>query len=140
MAATFPRHEFHTTAQRFLATVRAESPAVFCRATEQSFLRLATTPLLLARYDQIGRTNRDALAELLALRSRTDVGFRDEPPGTASLWYRLAARDTASPKVWMDSYLAAFAIRGGLNFVTLDRDFAAYESYGLKLRLLTASR
>jgi predicted nucleic acid-binding protein len=60
----------------------------------------------------------------------------DEPPGTVALWHRLAARDTASPKVWMDAYLAAFAITGRLDFVTLDRDFQAYEPHGLKLRLL----
>lgn len=39
-------------------------------------------------------------------------------------------------KIWMDAYLAAFAITGRLEFVTLDRDFQAYEPHGLKLRLL----
>jgi len=38
----------------------------------------------------------------------------------------------------MDAYLAAFALSGSLNFVTLDRDFQTYESHGLQLRLLMA--
>ncbi len=136
VAATFPRHEFYPAAQRFLETVSDASPAVFCRATEQSFLRLATTPSLLARYDQPMRTNRDALAGLKLLLGRPDIDCLDEPPGTVALWHRLAVHGTAAPKVWMDAYLAAFAISGDLEFVTLDRDFRAYEARGLKLRLL----
>ena len=44
----------------------------------------------------------------------------------------------ASPKVWMDAYLAAFAIRAGLPFATLDADFRRFEAAGLDLHLLTA--
>jgi predicted nucleic acid-binding protein len=39
----------------------------------------------------------------------------------------------------MDAYLAAFAISGGLSFVTLDRDFKRYEAHGLRLRLLVTA-
>ncbi|HEY5893043.1 MAG TPA: hypothetical protein VIT91_07410 [Chthoniobacterales bacterium] len=56
--------------------------------------------------------------------------------GNDSLWRRLASCDTASPKVWMDAYLAAFAIAGGLRMVTLDHDFKAFVEQGLDLRLL----
>lgn len=136
LAATFPRHEFHSVAQEFLETTSRASPALFCRATEQSFLRLATTPSLLTRYDRPLMKNRDALAGLKLLLARPDVRFLNEPTGTVALWHRLAARDTASPKVWMDAYLAAFALSGRLEFVTLDRDFQTYEAHGLQLRLL----
>lgn len=81
-------------------------------------------------------SNRDALAELNLLLARPEVLSWDEPPGTVALWHQFAARDTASPKVWMDAYLAAFAIAGGLEFVTLDRDFKSYETHGLRLRFL----
>jgi predicted nucleic acid-binding protein len=37
----------------------------------------------------------------------------------------------------MDAYLAAFAIRHGTAFVTLDHDFQNFEKDGLNLRLLT---
>ncbi len=36
----------------------------------------------------------------------------------------------------MDACLAAFAISGGLEFVTLDADFKTYEAHGLDLQLL----
>ena len=40
---------------------------------------------------------------------------------------------SASPKVWMDAYLAACAITSGLRLVSLDRDFKSYEAHGLDL-------
>lgn len=41
-------------------------------------------------------------------------------------------------KVWMDAYFAAFAIRAGLPFATLDADFRNFETAGLDLLLLSA--
>lgn len=40
--------------------------------------------------------------------------------------------------VWMDAYLAAFAIGHAVEFVTLDQDFKRYEKDGLKLKLLNS--
>jgi predicted nucleic acid-binding protein len=81
-------------------------------------------------------TNRDALVALDALRALAQVCEREEPPGTVPLWHRLADRDTASPKAWMDAYLAAFAICGALRLVTLDHDFKSFLPQGLDLDLL----
>ena len=83
-------------------------------------------------------TNRDALVALSALLALPQVCEREEPPGTFAIWQRLASRDTASPKVWMDAYLAAFAIGGGLRMVTLDQDFRNFVPNGLKLALIDA--
>ena len=58
--------------------------------------------------------------------------------GLSGLWPSLAGRATASPKVWMDAYLAAFAIKGDLTLVTLDRDFCSYEKEGLNLIVVGA--
>ena len=50
------------------------------------------------------------------------------------LWKDLAARGTASPKLWMDAYLAAFALAGEYRLVTTD---AAYRQFkGLDLLVL----
>lgn len=137
VAAAFLHHPAHRLAEAELSAATGQHPACFCRATQQSFLRLITTPSLLRQYGAEGFTNRGALAQYHALRSKLAVVEIDEPIGTVALWHRLAARDTASPKVWMDAYLAAFAITGGLRLVTLDRDFKSYEAHGLQLMLLT---
>lgn len=136
VAAVFPQHPYHSQAQRQLSVATPRAPAVFCRATQQSFLRLITTPQILRAYAADALTNRSAWTTFELLRSKPSIIVQDEPIGTVPLWHRLAARNTASPKVWMDAYLAAFAISGGLDFVTLDRDFQAYEAQGLRLRLL----
>ena len=39
----------------------------------------------------------------------------------------------------MNAYLAAFAINGGVPFVTADKDFNAYQRHGLVLTLVEES-
>ena len=136
IAAIFPTHPFHEQAQTALHDATPAAPAVFCRSTQQSVLRLASTPALLKTYGADGLTNRDALVALDALLALAQVCEREEPPGTVVLWHRLAGRDTASPKVWMDAYLAAFAMGGALRMVTLDHDFKSFVAQGLDLVLL----
>jgi len=97
---------------------------VFCRATQQSFLRLASTPVILHAYGASGLTNRDTLDSLNRFQSSARVVFREEPEGLLPLWHQLGERPAASPRVWMDAYLAAFAISAGLTLITLDRAFA----------------
>lgn len=136
IAAIFTTHPAHKQAQQVLQNATPADPAVFCRSTQQSLLRLASTPALLKIYGAEGLTNRDALVALAALLALPQVCEREEPPGLLALWHRLASRDTASPKVWMDAYLAAFAIAGGLHLVSLDQDFKSFEAQRLNLILL----
>ena len=136
IATIFNAHPFHSRAQTALAERTSGDPAIFCRSTQQSFLRLASTEALLNAYGARGLTNRDALVALSDLMALPQVEDRPEPPGTVALWHRLAARDTASPKLWMDAYLAAFALGGGLSLVSLDHDFKGFEKQGLDLILL----
>jgi len=111
-------------------------PAVFCRATELTFLRLASTPALLRLSNASGLTNQDSVTTLTKLLGDSRVAHREEPEGITPLWHRLGARDSASPKRWMDAYLAAFAIAGSLRLVTADHDFVDFQAEGLKLDLL----
>ncbi len=54
-------------------------------------------------------------------------------------WLSLASLDQPAPKRWMDAYLAAMAISGGWQLISLDRDFLAYQKEGLNLQLLPTS-
>lgn len=125
IALAFDAHPGRVVAQEAFARITADRPAVYCRATQISFLRLASTPAILRAYGVADWTNRDALDLRTQFQSATNVVFREEPDNLITLWHRLADRPTASPRVWMDAYLAAFAIAGGLTLLTLDRDFAA---------------
>jgi uncharacterized protein len=137
LAALFTSHPFHAIAQQALMQATPAQPVVLCRATQQSFLRLVTTPALLKAYGAKGMTNRDALVALDALQALPQVAMRDEPPGVYALWRTLATSDSALPKVWMDAYLAAFAISGGMRLLTIDRDFNNFVKQGLDLSLLS---
>lgn len=109
---------------------------MWCRSTQQSFLRLASTPALHKAYGAERMTNRDALVVLDTLQPFPYVALRDESSGVFALWCQMAGADTASPKVWMDAYLAVLAIAGGLTLVSLDRDFKNFVQRGLDLAML----
>ena len=136
IAATFTSHVFHGVARQALLAATPAEPAVFCRSTQQSFLRLASTPALLKAFGAEGLTHRDALIVLNAFLALPQVCERQEPHGLVAAWHRQACRDTPSPKVWMDAYLAAFAICGGMRLVSLDQDFKNFVAGGLKFDLI----
>ena len=140
LALTFSAHPHHLLAKEIFAEASAENPASFCRATQQSFLRLSTTPTILTTYGAEGFTNQDAAKLIQTLSGLSVVITLEEPSGLESRWLELARLPSASPKVWMDAYLAAFAILHRMEFVTLDRDFRNFEKHGLKLRLLGEDR
>jgi uncharacterized protein len=136
LAAIFEQHQFHSIARQALQQATAAQSAVFCRATEQSVLRLISTAGIAKSYGEPPLTNRGALQTLDALQALPQVSWQAEPQGIFEKWRALAAIDSASPKVWMDAYLAAFAIQSGLRIVTLDKDFKNFEPQGLELTLL----
>ena len=136
MALTFPTHPFHAAATTVLETCSEAKPASFCRSTQQSFLRLITTAALARNYGFPDIDNQQAVEILTGYHELPYVDFLNEPSGIHDLWLKLSNHNTASPKVWMDAYLAAFAISGKLPLVTTDKDFRQYISEGLDLQLL----
>jgi hypothetical protein len=54
-------------------------------------------------------------------------------PGIEARWKELAVRDTASPKLWTDAYLAAFSIAAGYRMVTTDAAFSQFARLDLVL-------
>ncbi len=136
IAQVFSVHPGHGLATRALSQASSDRPAVFCRATQQSFLRVASTPAVLQHYGASGMTNNDALRLLTQFLDLPAVAFHQEPANLVPLWHRLASRGTASPKVWMDAYLAAFAIAGNLTMISLDSDMKQFEYAGLNLQSL----
>jgi toxin-antitoxin system PIN domain toxin len=138
LALVLSEHPFHGSALRWFDSVLDARTVYFCRATQQSFLRLLTTTAVLGPVGSQRLTNRQAwtVYELLLTDDRIAIQV-SEPSGLEDRWNRLALRDTASPKLWMDAYLAAFALAGDYRFVTLDKAFSQFA--GLDLVLLAPS-
>lgn len=108
---------------------------MFCRTTQQSFLRLSTNSALFGQYDLPPLTNKAAWAAYTELLLDDHVSFLvEEPAGIDERWRAFADRPSASPKLWMDAYLAAFAFAAGLRLVTTDRAFRQFE--GLDVLIL----
>lgn len=105
--------------------------------TEQAFLRLVSTPVIQRTYGSSVITNADAWAKCQDLLVLPQILWLDEPEGFVDQWSALASLPSASPKVWTDAYLAAFAMGHDLELVTIDRDFKNFEKSGLRLQLLT---
>jgi toxin-antitoxin system PIN domain toxin len=137
VALAFAAHPHHGIASRHFKARDSAQPAAFCRVTQQAFLRLVSTPLIQRTYESPPVTNAAAWAKCQDLLALPQILWLDEPDGFSELWQSLAALPTASPKVWMDAYLAAFAIGHAVEFVTLDSDFRRFVKDGLKLKLLS---
>ena len=134
LALSVEQHVHHSLAATWFGALTAADTAFFCRATRISFLRLLTQKIAA---DFVPLSNREAWTALDQLMADDATGFEAEPHGLDLAWRQLADGDASSPKLWMDAYLAAFAITGGLRMVTLDKDFRNFESLGLDLLLLS---
>ena len=135
LALALSRHAHHAVAREWFEAVDEPSSVFFCRATQQTFLRLLTNAVVLSPYGDPPLTNRQAWEAYEALLADDRIVFRGgEPGGIEARWERFASRDTASPKLWMDAYLAAFALAGGYRMVTTDSAFKQFR--GLHLELL----
>lgn len=128
-------HELHPSAGQWFASLVKPDAAVFCRSTQQSFLRHLTLAELFKPYGAKPFTNRTAWEHYERFTSHPRIGFVQEPGSVDAIWKKLCSEPRPSPKLWMDAYLAAFAISGGYRLVTADKGFKQFKN--LDLLLLT---
>jgi hypothetical protein len=122
-------HTHRHTALDWWGNGEADSIA-FCRITQPGVLRLLTNPAAMngrpltmnAAWKAHGRLYKDARVVFLA-----------EPVSLEEPLRRLASGGAASPKLWADSYLTAFASRSGATLVTFDRALASRSDNSLLL-------
>jgi toxin-antitoxin system PIN domain toxin len=134
LALALSEHGHHSAAAEWLDEVDESASVAFCRATQQALLRLLTSASVLAAYGDPPLTNNEAWAVYEALAADDRIVMREEPAGLTPRWKAFALRETASPKLWMDAYLAAFAVTSGDRMVTTDAAFRQFD--GLDLRVL----
>jgi len=134
LALAVGQHIHHSIAATWFERLSEADTAQFCRATRISFLRLLTQKIA---PDYQPLSNLEAWLALDRLMEDDATGFETEPAGLALVWRDLSETKTPSPKVWMDAYLAAFAITGGMRLATLDKDFRKFEAKGLDLLVLS---
>jgi hypothetical protein len=113
-------HPHHLLAEARVLQLR-EQEACFCRATQKGLFRLLTQntptyghPLPMI---QCWELYEDVCAS-------KGILFLEEPQGLEKHWRALTSTMLASPKLWMDAYLQAFAELAGLKIITFDRALA----------------
>ncbi len=126
VALALGHHLFHRQATDVFREASPDRKAYFCCPTRVSVLRLLTTQAVFMDAGLAPMSNREALTVLNAWMASPSVGYIAEPPSVWDRWIAFADLNTASPKRWMDAYLAAFAIEGGLQLVSTDRAFETY--------------
>lgn len=98
----------------------ADQRFFFCRITQISVLRLLTTERALGEDVQ---TMSGAWKLWDRLTADDRITYIAEPEGLEQAFRGVSRLASASPKVWADAYLAAFASTANLKLVTFDRGF-----------------
>jgi toxin-antitoxin system PIN domain toxin len=132
LALVLSRHRFHAAAEDWFQS-QGTGESLFCRSTQQSFLRLVTNKAIFAQYDIAPLTNKAAWSAYEGLLDDKRVAWVEEPKSLESAWRRFSSRSSASTKVWMDAYLAAFSTMGGHRFATTDQGFKQFKNLDLIL-------
>lgn len=130
----FSSHPHHREAKREFEAAVFGRPAAFCRAAQHGFMRIVTTSAVQKIYGSGVITNDDAWKKWESLMKLPQVVWLDEPHNLETYWQKHARLSSASPKVWMDAYLAAFAWGHGIPLATLDEYFTKLP--GLSVRYL----
>ena len=126
LALAISKHQFHGAARTWISGVKTTQKVAFCRATQQSFLRLLTTHAVITPYGIPTLTNEEAWDTYNEFLADPRITWASEPKGIDALWKQFAARPLSSPKLWMDAYLAAFAFSRGDQLVTTDKAFSQF--------------
>ena|SRR5208282_661299 len=122
VALNFDRHSHHVAAKQWYDAVPAGGTLVFCRQTQLGLFRILTTATVMGT---------EVLTQLECWQiydrwiSTGQVAWADEPQNLEARLRALTSRAAASPKEWMDAYLAAFVETAGIQLVTFDRALAA---------------
>jgi uncharacterized protein len=122
VALNFGRHADHATAREWYEGVPASETLVFCRQTQLGLFRILTTAAVMQH---------EVLTQIACWQvfdrwiATGQVAWADEPRDLGVRLRALTSGTTASPKAWMDAYLAAFVETAHLTLVTFDRALAA---------------
>ena len=124
LSLAFDSHAHHPVGKQWFDGL-SDQVCYFCRLTQQGFLRLATNPSV---FGKNAVTLPDAWQKFDLFMSDPRVSLAEEPDGLESYWRGYTQRQSFSPKVWNDAFLAAFARAAGLELVTFDKGFAQYKN------------
>jgi len=126
------RHIHRTKAIEWFDTAKAEEVAL-CRIVRLGTLRLLCTSQIMG-LDVL--QPKEAFAAMESLEVDERIVLVHEPDDLDFPLKKFVTPRTASPNLWTDAYLAAFAYTAGLRLVSFDRGFSKFT--GIDLQTLSA--
>jgi hypothetical protein len=121
LALSYAPHIHHEPAESWYESFHPSPILVFCRHTQLSLFRLLSTEAILGRDALSQRRCWDVFDEWIL---SGDAVFAEEPPELETAMRARTGAESASPKIWADAYLGAFAKAANLTLVTFDRALA----------------
>jgi uncharacterized protein len=121
LALMWGRH-IHSEMARAWFEQTSDAQFFFCRFTQLTILRLLTTEQIMGKD---ARTMSGAWALWDKISADHRISLLSEPEDLEPEFRSRSRLASASPKVWADAYLLAFASVAGLRFVTFDRALKA---------------
>jgi toxin-antitoxin system PIN domain toxin len=121
VALNYERHVHHRPAQRWYENLSTSVRLVFCRQTQLALFRILTTPAVM-EHEVLTQQACWQLYDRWVFTGQ--LAWANEPQDLETPLRTMTAAGTASPKVWMDAYLAAFVVAANLTLVTFDRALA----------------
>ncbi len=109
---------------------------VICRVVQMALLRHLTNPAIMGSEVL---TNNSAAKLVQAIVKSDHCHFAAEPKQLEMFFPKLGESPKPHRNLWTDAYLASFAMAGGYEFVTFDKDFKKFKKAGLQLELLNFS-
>ncbi|MDP9114029.1 MAG: PIN domain-containing protein [Acidobacteriota bacterium] len=119
LALVWGRHSHADLSRRWFERA-SHGRLFFCRFTQLALLRLLTTEAVMGR-DVLTMASTWDIYDQCSADER--IAFLAEPEGLDPGLRSFTSGRRASPKLWADAYLAAFANAAGLRLVTFDRAF-----------------
>jgi uncharacterized protein len=134
LALSLAGHQHHNQAIDWYNSLEGREAVIICRPVQLGMLRLLTTQAMTSAYSLKALSNAAAWQVLMGWMTRSNVIFQQESESIEAEWKNFATRSSASPKLWMDAYLAAFAKDADLTLVTTDKAFLQFK--GCRVQLL----
>lgn len=126
----YARHPHHPVATAWWDR-QAAADCCWCRPVQQTILRLLTNRSVMG--DDTHTPDEAWLSwQKLVLDERCSL-LPLEPAELDAEWRKNITGRDATPKLWMDAYLAAWAHAADLAFVTFDTGFRNYQLRNLQL-------
>ena len=133
VALAFDGHPFHKPALESFNSYNQRDSVLFNQETQRGFLTALSSTEITEAFGVNSLSNLEAWNYYVQLMEDDRINFIEDPEGISSTWQTPALPPVPAPKLWLDAYLASFAMTSGLQLVTFDKSFRQFSTLDLVL-------